>query len=93
MATKKVLSSLGAWVGGGLGFAAMMAIPGALVGLVTGFFGFHAIAGAAGGMIFFIHYPIQRRQKGLETDALSYFYALCGGTGGGLACYLVGNLM
>jgi len=90
---KQVLSSLGLWVGGGLTFAVMTALPGALVGLVTGFLRFHTIAGIVGGIIFFITYPLQRRRKGLETDALSYFYALCGGIGGGLACYFVGNLI
>jgi len=78
---------------GGIVFVIMTAIPGALVGLVTGLLGFHKFAAIAGGIIFFITYPLQRRLKGLVTDALTYFLALCGGIGGGLACYFVGNLV
>jgi len=90
---KKVLRTLGFWIGGGIGFAIMTAIPGALVGLVTGLLGFHKIAAIAGGIIFFITYPLQRRKKGLVTDEATYFFALCGGIGGGLACCFVGNLI
>lgn len=80
-------------VGGGVAFAIMAAIPGALIGLITGFFGFHKIAAIAGGIIFFITYPPSRRRWGAKPDALTYFFALCGGIGGGLACYFVGNLL
>jgi len=87
------LSTLGFWIGGGLLFAVLAAILGAILGLITGHFGFQLIAAIAGGTIFFITYPLQRRRRGLVTDSATYFYALCGGIGGGLACYFVGNLM
>ena len=78
---------------GGLGFAIMAAIPGALIGVITGFFGFHLIAAIIGGIFFFITYPRSRIRWGSAPNALTYFLALCGGVGGGLACYFVGNLV
>jgi len=78
---------------GGIAFAIMVAIPGALIGLITGLFGFHLIASIIGGIFFFITYPRSRRRWGSGPDALTYFFALCGGVGGGLACYFVGNLV
>lgn len=76
----------------GLGFAIMGAIPGALIGFITGLFGFHLIAGIVGGIFFFITYPPSRRRRGSQVDALTYFLALCGAVGGGLACYFIGSL-
>ncbi len=76
-----------------LGFAIMGAIPGALIGLVTGFFGFHLIAAIFSGIFFFITYPRSRRRWGSQVDAFTYFLALCGAVGGGLACYFVGTLV
>lgn len=76
-----------------LGFAIMAAIPGALIGLVTGLFGFHLIAAIVGGIFFFITYPRSRRRWGAKPDLLTYFLALCGAFGGGLACYFVGSLV
>ncbi len=78
---------------GGLGFAIMAAIPGAIIGLITGFFGFHLIAAIIGGILFFITYPRSRIRWGSAPDALTYFNALCGAIGGGLACYFVGSLV
>ena len=78
---------------GGLGFAIMAAILGALIGVITGFFGFHLIAAIIGGIFFFITYPRSRIRWGSAPNALTYFLALCGGVGGGLACYFVGNLV
>lgn len=77
----------------GIVFAIIAAIPGALIGLITGLFHFNLIAAIAGGLLFFIVYPLFRRNRGGQVDALSYFLALCGGIGGGLSCYFVGNLM
>ena len=78
---------------GGLAFAVMTAIPGALIGLITGLFGLHLIAAIVGGILFFITYPRSRRRQGFKTDSLTYFNALCGAIGGGFACYFVGSLV
>jgi len=77
----------------GLGFALMGAIPGAIIGAITGLFGFHIIAAIVGGIFFFITYPRSRIRWGSQPDALTYFLALCGAVGGGLACYFVGNAL
>ena len=71
----------------------MAAIPGALIGLITGLFGFHLIAAIVGGILFFFTYPLSRRRWGSKPDALTYFLALCGAVGGGVACYYVGSLV
>lgn len=78
---------------GGIGFALMAAVPGALIGLITGLFGFHLIAGIIGGIFFLMTYPRSRRRWGSQVDALTYFFALCGAVGGGLTCYFVGSLL
>ena len=77
----------------GVGFALMAAIPGAIIGAITGLFDFHTIAAIVGGIFFFITYPRSRRRRGSQVDTLTYFLALCGGIGGGLACYFVGNAL
>jgi hypothetical protein len=74
-------------------FAVIAAIPGVLTGIITGLFHFNLIAAIVGGLLFFIVYPRFRKNRGGQVDALSYFLALCGGIGGGLACYFVGNLI
>ncbi|MBA7678004.1 hypothetical protein ES703_86271 [subsurface metagenome] len=78
---------------GGVGFAVLAAIPGALIGLITGLFGVHHIAAIVVGVFFFITYPPSRRRFGAEPDAITYFFALCGGAGSGLATYFVGGLL
>lgn len=77
----------------GVGFALMAAIPGAIIGAITGLFNFHMIAAIVGGILFFITYPRSRRRWGSQPDTLTYFLALCGAVGGGLACYFVGNAL
>ena len=78
----------------GLSFAIMGAIPGALIGLITGhFWGIQLVAAIVGGIFFFVTYPPSRRRWGAEPDGLTYFLALCGAVGGGLACYFVGSLV
>lgn len=69
------------------------AIPGAIIGAITGLFHFHIVAAVIWGLLFFIIYPRSRRTRGGQVDALTYFIALCGGIGGGLACYFIGNLV
>ena len=77
----------------GILFAILTAIPGAITGVVTGLFGFHLVAAILGGSLFFFLYPWQRQRQGYKTDALSYFNALCGAIGGGLACFYIGQLI
>ncbi len=77
--------------GWGLGYATIMALPGAVLGFITGRFGAHNVAAVAAGVAFFLLYPAWRRARGPGPDATTYFLAFCGAAGAGVACYLVGT--
>lgn len=74
----------------GLGYAAILAVPGAVIGFVSGLFRAYIIAAVASGMTFFLLYPAWRRVRGPGADFVTYFLALCGAIGVGVSCYLVG---
>jgi hypothetical protein len=77
----------------GLSFAALGAIPGAVIGAITGLFGFHLVAAIVGGVFIFFAYPSSRRRQGFKTDALTYFNAFCTVVGWGITCFYVGSLI
>jgi len=80
-------------VGWGLGYIAILAIPGAIIGLITGLLGYHRIAAVAGGILFFIAYPASRKKWGPGFDDITLLMAFCGAAGFGVACYMVGDLI
>jgi hypothetical protein len=77
-------------MGWGLGYALVMAVPGAILGFIGGLFNAYVSIAVASGIVFFLLYPAWRRKRGPGTDIITYFLAMSGGVGLGVSCYLVG---
>ena len=75
----------------GLGYALIMAVPGAIIGFISGLFNAHISIAVASGIVFFLLYPAWRRKRGPGADIITYYLAMCGGIGVGVSCYLVGT--